>query len=104
MCLLFSLTRPWQTKNLLQKLRGEKKKAIYVYEFQTKHMLYKHIVSRIQTNILWARSPVFVATIWTAVLYMAHYENTPIQIYRKFPPPKTENFQVKNFDIFHISA
>ena len=26
-----------------------------------------------------------------------HYENTPIQIY-----PKSENFQIKNFDIFHI--
>ena len=34
----------------------------------------------------------------------AHYENTPIQIYRKFHLLKTENFQTKNFDIFHISA
>ena len=33
-----------------------------------------------------------------------HYENTPIQIYRKFHPQKTENFQIKNSDIFHISA
>ena len=41
-----------------------------------------------------------------------HYENKPIQIYRKFHPPppppqkkkKTENFQIKNSDIFHISA
>ena len=30
---------------------------------------------------------------------ISHYENTPIQIYRK-----TENFQIKNCDIFHISA
>ena len=28
----------------------------------------------------------------------------PIQIYRKFHPKKTENFQIKNSDIFHISA
>ena len=28
----------------------------------------------------------------------------PIQIYRKISPPKTENFQIKNPDIFHISA
>ena len=28
----------------------------------------------------------------------------PIQIYRKFHPQKTENFQIKNADIFHISA
>ena len=32
------------------------------------------------------------------------YENTPIQIYRKFLYPKTGNFQIKNFDIFHISV
>ena len=28
----------------------------------------------------------------------------PIQIYRKFYHQKTENFQIKNFDMFHISA
>ena len=33
-----------------------------------------------------------------------HYENTPIQIYRKFHLKKTENFQIKNSYIFHISA
>ena len=33
-----------------------------------------------------------------------HYENTPIQIYWKNSPPKTENLQIKNSDIFHISA
>ena len=32
------------------------------------------------------------------------YENTPIQIYGKFHLRKTENFQIKNSDIFHISA
>ena len=32
-----------------------------------------------------------------------NYENMPIQIYKKFHL-KTENFQIKNFDIFHISA
>ena len=30
-----------------------------------------------------------------------HYENTPIQIYRKFLPPKTERFR-KKFLIFFI--
>ena len=34
----------------------------------------------------------------------AHYENMPIQIYGKFHLQKTENFQIKNSDIFHISA
>ena len=33
-----------------------------------------------------------------------HYENTPIQIYWKFYLHKTENFQIKISDIFHISA
>ena len=33
-----------------------------------------------------------------------HYENKPIQIYWKFYHQKNENFQIKNSDIFHISA
>ena len=37
-------------------------------------------------------------------ILICHYENTPIQIYRKFHFKKTENFQIKNSDIFHISA
>ena len=35
---------------------------------------------------------------------LSHYENTPIQLYWKFHHQKTENFQIKNSDIFHISA
>ena len=38
------------------------------------------------------------------LLKVAHYENMPIQIYWKFYNPKRENFQIKNSDIFHISA
>ena len=37
-------------------------------------------------------------------LIIPYYENSPIQIYRKFHLQKAENFQMKNFDIFHISA
>ena len=33
-----------------------------------------------------------------------HYENTPIQIYRKFHLQKIEKNSYKNSDIFHISA
>ena len=34
-----------------------------------------------------------------------HYENTPIQIYRKFLLQKVKKNQIKkNSDIFHISA
>ena len=33
-----------------------------------------------------------------------HYENTPIQIYRKFYLQKLKKIQIKIFDIFHISA
>ena len=32
------------------------------------------------------------------------YENTPIQIYRKFHLQKLKFFQIKNSDIFHIAA
>ena len=35
---------------------------------------------------------------------MLHYENMPIQIYRKSLTPKNENFQIKNANIFLISA
>ena len=33
-----------------------------------------------------------------------HYENTPIQIYWKFYNQKLAQFQIKNSNIFHISA
>ena len=33
-----------------------------------------------------------------------HYENNSIQIYRKFHLQKLKNIQIKNSDIFHISA
>ena len=32
-----------------------------------------------------------------------HYENMPIQIYRKFTKKKNEIFQIKSSDIFHVS-
>ena len=35
---------------------------------------------------------------------VGHYENMPIQIYGKFYHQNNENFQIKNSDIFHISA
>ena len=37
-------------------------------------------------------------------MFYTHYENTPIQIYRKFHLPKNWKFLDKNYDIFHISA
>ena len=42
-------------------------------------------------------------TILVIVLAGAHYENMPIQIYWKVIR-KTENFQTKKSNIFHISA
>ena len=36
--------------------------------------------------------------------FHTHYENTPIQIYWKFYNQKLANFQIKNSNIFHISA
>ena len=37
-------------------------------------------------------------------VFVMHYENMPIQTYCKFYHPKNENFQIKNSDIFHVSA
>ena len=44
--------------------------------------------------------------IWATFYWFlhSHFENTPIQIYWKFYNQKRENFQIKNSDIFHISA
>ena len=39
-----------------------------------------------------------------SLLYHTHYENIPIQIYWKFYRQKNESFQIKNSNIFHISA
>ena len=36
--------------------------------------------------------------------YWCHYKNMPIQICIKFHLQKTENFQTKDSDIFHISG
>ena len=36
--------------------------------------------------------------------YGLHYKNTPVQIYRKFQLQKLKIFEIKNSDIFHISA
>ena len=37
-------------------------------------------------------------------IFCLHYENTPIQIYRKFHLQKNENFQIKTPIFFQISA
>ena len=42
--------------------------------------------------------------ICSSVVASKHYENTPIQIYRKVHLKKTEHFQIKNSDSFHIFA
>ena len=49
-------------------------------------------------------SRLFLWTLISECTFSHHYENTPIQILLKILPPKTEKFQIKNSDIFHISA
>ena len=39
-----------------------------------------------------------------SAFYTLHYENMPIQLHRKCSHKKRENFQIKESDIFHISA
>ena len=60
------------------------------------------MVSRIVADHT-ARTTKMISTRISAFL-LSHYENTPIQKYRKFRLQKTENFRVNNSDIFHISA
>ena len=61
------------------------------------------------------RSPCYEACGWLRVCSntklqchmvqcLHHFENTPIQIYRKFNFPKLKIFILKKSDIFHISA
>ena len=45
---------------------------------------------------------IYLVTNWIEIVN--HFENTPIQIYWKMSPPKTEFFSDKKSDIFHISA
>ena len=40
----------------------------------------------------------------SAIAVISHYENTPIPICRKFHLQKLKKFQIKNSDIFNISA
>ena len=55
-------------------------------------------------RLIWQFAGSIYSRVGTAVPRIMHYENTPIQIYGKFHLQKTENFQLKNSDIFHISA
>ena len=59
----------------------------------------KKILSFRQLNLP-VRMPVFLAR---PNVSFFHYENTPIQIYRRFSP-KTKQKSDKTSDIFHISA
>ena len=60
-------------------------------------MRYRHLESV-------ERGGVMTVEIYWTISTKVHYENTPIQIYWKFYNQKRENFQIKNSDIFHISA
>ena len=44
------------------------------------------------------------AAVKSIAFYLAHYENTPIHIYRKFHLQKTKYFQIKKLIYFYISV
>ena len=49
--------------------------------------------------------PLFIITLVRPIKSSGnHYENTPIQIYRKFHLPKLKKIQIKNSDVSHSSA
>ena len=81
---------PWLSKMRKGKILSE---VIYSeYDFAQNLWLRSEYVST--QNFHWAKW-------YTNVL---HYENMPIQIYRKFHLQKMKIFRKKNSDIFHISA
>ena len=55
-------------------------------------------------SIVYSRAIVYTHQNFLQEVVHVHYEKTPIQIYRKFHLQKPTIFQVKNSDIFHISA
>ena len=71
--------------------------------------LLSESATALQSTLLVSNSKTIDTFIWDESCFIkieqkSHYENTPIQIYRKFHLLKTENFRTKNFDIFYISA
>ena len=61
-----------------------------------------HCLKRQGTSGLSMTKVKILGKMWQGV--KMHYENLPIQIYRKFHLQKLKNIQIKNSDIFHISA
>ena len=60
-------------------------------------LLYKYVNhARLAMLFSWDR--------WKCLDVWFHYENTPVQIYWKFFRQKNKTFQIKNSEIFHISA
>ena len=69
-------------EQIRKKKKKKKKKYIYIYNYLVEEKFYF-------TYELWQRS---------------HYENTPIQNYKKFYLQKLKNFSDKKPDIIYISA
>ena len=79
------------TQNICSIMEANKKiiKAIFIISFGSLTSSFQHQIY-LKGNMLGNK--------------YFHYENTPIQIHWKFYHQKIENFQIKFFDIFHISA
>ena len=72
--------------------------------------LYPYILNGIRNAKIEGNVSKDSAYIWQIILHFVqgnqvwHYENTPIQIYRRFHLQKLKNNSDKKPDIFHISA
>ena len=64
---------------------------------------YIHICPYINPTIT-SVNQAFLCVVGYETFFCNHYENMPIQIYWKFYHQKNEHFQIKNSNIFHISA
>ena len=100
-CYKHGTQQRWMTLNNIAKRQrsNEQKKnlknqftCLFIYLFILIRIIAKGMSTYVQDFRCWCFRTAF------------HYENMPVQIYRKISPPITENFQIKNSESFRISA
>ena len=73
---------------------------------QMPHLMIALILYINLLNLSWIKMSIFeeYGAFVRSILNCLHYENTSVQQYWLFYHQKNEKFQIKNSDIFHISA
>ena len=94
---LISIPLKYQAQHALVHIIGNQIRRSYFFSTFDK-------VYTIRISVFWALRFDFTNSWIWIIIFLKHYENTPIQIYWKILQPKNENFQIKNTDIFYTSA